>query len=81
MDRTNDNRFKRIMTNADNILLFFDNPQNTDLNNDEWLELAQALWEWLGDVNIPETERWKVRLSGYPEMVKMATGQKHATVE
>lgn len=76
MDRSNNNRFKKIMTDADSIILFFDDPKNTDLKECEWNNLARALWEWLGDDSISSKEKWKVRLSGYPEMVKMATGQK-----
>ena len=71
MDRTEDERIRNAVTNADSIIEYFDNLSERTLTMDEWTNLDKTLDEWFANPDISDQEKWKVRLSGYMEMLSM----------
>ena len=74
MGREDDRKFKDVAVNANSIIAFFEVPSNTDMPLSDWKLLDEELDRWFMDPNVSDEEKWKVRLSGYMEMVSMILG-------
>ena len=70
MDRSNDTGLpKKEPKTAADIIAFLE--PEPELSNKEWLEYKKVVDRWIKDPEIPDSEKWIFRLSGFGEMLSM----------